>query len=139
MRISDWSSDVCSSDLFPATGVAVAVAAAISVATVSILLRQIGRTEATTTTVFWFTILSLPPLAIGMFFFGQAHDALTWGLLAIIGLAGGMGQLCLTGALRWAPVSVVLPIDRKSGVSGKSVSVRVGLGGRRIIKKKITR
>src|SRR3546814_8219126 len=128
MRISDWSSDVCSSDLattigftvpifatilsalilreatgihrwtaviigfcgvlvmaqptpgqFPATGVAVAVAAAISVATVSILLRQIGRTEATTTTVFWFTILSLPPLAIGMFFFGQAHDALTWG------------------------------------------------------------
>src|SRR3546814_1270938 len=77
----------------PATGVAVAVAAAISVATVSILLRQIGRTEATTTTVFWFTILALPPLAIGMFFCGQAHDALTWGLLAIIGLAGGMGQL----------------------------------------------
>src|SRR3546814_3484508 len=89
MRISDWSSDVCSSDL-------------------------IGRTEATTTTVFWFTILSLPPLAIGMFFFGQAHDALTWGLLAIIGLAGGMGQLCLTGALRWAPVSVVLPMDYSS-------------------------
>src|SRR3546814_2358719 len=84
MRISDWSSDVCSSDL------------------------------ATTTTVFWFTILSLPPLAIGMFFFGQAHDALTWGLLAIIGLAGGMGQLCLTGALRWAPVSVVLPMDYSS-------------------------
>src|SRR3546814_12745368 len=49
-----------------------------------------------------------------MFFFGQAHDALTWGLLAIIGLAGGMGQLCLTGALRWAPVSVVLPMDYSS-------------------------
>src|SRR3546814_16386176 len=30
----------------------------------------------------------------------------------------------------------VLPIDRKSVVSGKSVSVRVDLGGRRIIKKK---
>src|SRR3546814_1345868 len=42
---------------FPATGVAVAVAVAISVATVSILPRPIGRTEATTTTVFWFTIL----------------------------------------------------------------------------------
>src|SRR3546814_872510 len=60
---------------FPATGVAVAVAAAISVATVSILIQQIGRTEATTTTVFWFTILSLPPLAIGMFFFGQIGRA----------------------------------------------------------------
>src|SRR3546814_16520539 len=87
----------------PGTGVAVAVAAAISVATVSILLRQIGRTEATTTTVFWFTILSLSPLAIGMFFFGQAHDALTWGLFAILGLAGGSGQLCMTEAPRRAP------------------------------------
>src|SRR3546814_14593386 len=28
------------------------------------------------------------------------------------------------------------PLDRKSGVSGKSVSVRVDLGGRRILKKK---
>src|SRR3546814_14061342 len=29
-------------------------------------------------------------------------------------------------------------IDRKSGVEGKSVSVRVALGGRRVIKKKTT-
>src|SRR3546814_14676890 len=32
--------------------------------------------------------------------------------------------------------SVLEELDRKSGVSGKSVSVRVDLGGRRIIKKK---
>src|SRR3546814_12176451 len=32
--------------------------------------------------------------------------------------------------------SVQLPLDRKSVVSGKSVSVRVALGGRRVIKKK---
>src|SRR3546814_414301 len=34
------------------------------------------------------------------------------------------------------PVEVQLPVDRKSVVSGKSVSVRVALGGRRLIKKK---
>lgn len=99
---------------FPAVGVTIAIAAAVMVATVTILLRQIGKTEAAPTTVFWFTVLSLPPLAIGMIFFGQNHDPLTWGLLAVIGLAGGAGQLCLTGSLRWAPVSVVMPMDYSS-------------------------
>ncbi|WP_272907926.1 DMT family transporter [Rhizorhapis sp. SPR117] len=99
---------------FPTTGLAVAIAAAMIVAVVSILVRQIGRTEATATTVFWYTVLSLPPLAIGLIFFGQAHDLFTWGLLAVVGLAGGAGQICLTGALRWAPVSVVLPMDYSS-------------------------
>src|SRR3546814_21180840 len=47
-------------------------------------------------------------------------------------------------ARRWLPPGVLLTLlvgwlqwrDRKSVVSGKSVSVRVDLGGRRIIKKK---
>lgn len=99
---------------FPPLGVAVALSAAIMIAIISLLLRQLGRTEATATTVFWFTLLSIPPLGIGMLFFGRAHDPATWGLLALIGLAGGIGQLCLTGALRWAPVSVVLPMDYSS-------------------------
>jgi drug/metabolite transporter (DMT)-like permease len=99
---------------FPPLGVAVALAAAIMIAVTSILLRQIGRTEGTATTVFWFTILSLPPLGICLYFFGQNHDLATWGLLALIGLAGGAGQLFLTASLRWAPVSVVLPMDYSS-------------------------
>src|SRR3546814_11353652 len=37
------------------------------------------------------------------------------------------------------PVMLAAGIDRKSVVEGKSVSVRVDLGGRRIIKKKIKR
>jgi len=56
----------------------------------------------------------VPPLGIGMLFYGQAHDAQTWGLLLMIGLFGGIAQLCLTAALRWAPVSVVLPMDYSS-------------------------
>src|SRR3546814_19893754 len=40
------------------------------------------------------------------------------------------------GAIFSSSVPGRTPIDRKSVVSGKSVSVRVDLGGRRIIKKK---
>lgn len=96
---------------FPPLGVAVALSAAILTACVSIVLRELGRTERPGVVVFWFTLLSLPPLAIAMPFFGQAHDPVTWGLLIFMGLIGGAAQLCLTGALRWAPVSVVLPMD----------------------------
>ena len=96
---------------FPPVGVAVAVAAALVTASVSLVLRELGRTENAGVIVFWFTLLSLPPLGLAMLFFGQAHDAATWGLLLLIGVFGGIAQLCLTGALRWGPVSLVLPMD----------------------------
>src|SRR3546814_15352698 len=93
MRISDWSSDVCSSDL---TGAGQAVAmpgvvdaiAAMRAAGVTVIVNT-NRTAAN---------------AKG------TEDTLR---------AAGLGEL-----------------DRKSVVSGKSVSVRVDLGGRRIIKTK---
>nr|WP_150290793.1 DMT family transporter [Sphingobium estronivorans] len=96
---------------FPAIGVAVAIAAAFVTASVSLVLRELGRTENAGVIVFWFTLLSLPPLAVGMLFHGQSHDPVTWGLLLLIGVVGGIAQICLTAALRWAPVSVVLPMD----------------------------
>ncbi|BAV64808.1 DMT family transporter [Sphingobium cloacae] len=96
---------------FPMLGVAVALAGAFNTALVSILLRQLGRTEKAGTIVFWFTALSLPPLGIGMLFFGQAHDLAAWGLLTLIGIAGAAGQILLTAALRWGPLSIVLPMD----------------------------
>ncbi|EQB32501.1 DMT family transporter [Sphingobium ummariense] len=96
---------------FSPLGVGVAVAAAVMTACISLLLRDLGRTENAGVIVFWFTALSMPPLAILMLFFGKAHDLFTWGLLILLGLTGGAAQLCMTGALRWAPVSIVLPMD----------------------------
>lgn len=96
---------------FPLLGAGVAISAALGVGLVSILLRQIGQTEAAPTTAFWFTALSTPPLGILMLFFAQNHDPATWGLLLLIGISGGAGQLCLTGALRWGPVSAVMAMD----------------------------
>ncbi|MGK2909066.1 MAG: DMT family transporter [Sphingobium sp.] len=99
---------------FPLIGVGVALTAAVLTACISLLLREIGRTEGAAITVFWFTLLSMPPLGVAMLFAAQPHDAVTWGLLLMIGLTGGIAQLCMTGALRWAPVSVVLPMDYSS-------------------------
>jgi drug/metabolite transporter (DMT)-like permease len=96
---------------FPLLGVAVALLAAVLTACISLLLRELGRTEGAAVTVFWFTLLSMPPLGVAMIFFAQQHDAATWGLLILLGVTGGIAQLCMTGALRWAPVSVVLPMD----------------------------
>lgn len=111
---------------FPIQGVAVAIAAALVTASVSLVLRELGRTEAAGVVVFWFTILSMIPLGIAMPFVAQAHDALTWGLLLVIGLFGGIAQLCLTAALRWAPVSVVLPMDYTTIIWTTLLGVAIG-------------
>ena len=96
---------------FPVIGVCVALGAALVTACINLLLRDLGRTEGAAVTVFWFTLLSMPPLGFGMLFVAQSHDAATWGILIGLGVSGGIAQLCMTGALRWAPVSTVLPMD----------------------------
>lgn len=99
-------------------GAIVGLAAALFVAIVAILLRQIGKTESAGTTVFWFSLLSVPPLGLLYLFQLKAHDPLTWAILIATGLVGGVGQLALTGALRLAPVSAVVPMDYSGLVWG---------------------
>lgn len=96
---------------FPLFGALVGLTASLFVAIIAVLLRQLGRTENTGTTVFWFSLLSCLPLGIGYLFVFSAHDPLTWALLAGAGIAGGIGQLGLTAALRYAPVSTVVAMD----------------------------
>lgn len=93
------------------TGAGVALAGAIATASVTIFIRQLGATEPPATTVFWFTASSLVPLGLAMIAFARPHDGLTWALLAGVGVTGGIAQLLLTASLRFAPVSVVLPMD----------------------------
>lgn len=97
----------------PAHGVLVGMTASLVVSAINITLRQIGKTETATTTVFWFTIMSMP-LAVALPVFGHMHDSYTFGILLVLGILGGIAQLTSTAALRLAPVSVVLPIDYSS-------------------------
>ena len=99
---------------FPPLGLAVAMAAAVSVAIISIVLRELSRTEPAPVIVFWFSVLSVPPAGAAMFWFGQVHSLETFLLLGLLGLAGGISQMLMTSALRWGPVSIVLPMDYSS-------------------------
>src|SRR3546814_14906132 len=98
MRISDWSSDVCSSDLpdlmvlARAAGLSLVLAGGGALAAAAFLRLLGGRRSA-----------------------------------ALAMLAFAVGMLALRPPYPSA--------DRKRVVEGTSVSVRVGLGGRRIIKK----
>src|SRR3546814_8133406 len=92
MRISDWSSDVCSSDLF---------------------LGHLPALKADLT--------ALENLDFLCGIHGRRRGQLPGNALGMVGLAGYEDSLARQ-------------LDRKSVVQGKSVSVRVDLVGRRIIK-----
>jgi drug/metabolite transporter (DMT)-like permease len=92
-------------------GVSSGLIASVFVAIVAIQLRQIGKVDLPVTTVFYFSALSMIPLGIAMPFFIQPHDASTYGIMAAMGLFGGLGQIAFTAALKFAPVSTVMPMD----------------------------
>src|SRR3546814_17821289 len=101
MRISDWSSDVCSSDLEA---------------------HRIGQ------------------LADQFVELGGADRVEPRGRLVEEEQRGvERERACESGALDHPARQLGRKLDRQSVVSGKSVSVRVDLGGRRIIKKKNTK
>src|SRR3546814_17503038 len=112
MRISDWSSDVCSSDLGEVGGAAHAQR------------QQDVAEHGVRMDVGAGALQRLEPCV-----HRGAEDV---GVGGVIDPAAARRRL----AAVVAAAVVDLLADRTSVVSGKSVSVRVDLGGRRIIKKK---
>src|SRR3546814_16146587 len=101
MRISDWSSDVCSSDL---------------------LRHRAGETPMTPSSM-------TNPIANPGQFAAEADVRAMLHDPRIVAARAPIEMLFARGHGDRIP-------DRKSVVSGQSVSLRVDLGGRRIIKKK---
>jgi drug/metabolite transporter (DMT)-like permease len=101
-------------DAVPLDGAAVALAAALLTASVTIMIRKLGATERSTTTVFWFAVSSLGPMGLLMLWFAQVHDPVTWVILGAMALTGGVAQITLTASLRLAPVALVMPMDYTS-------------------------
>lgn len=98
----------------PLIGAVVGLAGVAVTSLVSIVIRRLGSTENPVTIMFWFSLSSMVPLGLAMLFVGQAHDAHSWALIALMGLFGAAAQLGITWSLRLAPVSVVLPMDYSS-------------------------
>ena len=92
-------------------GSLIAIAGAFMTAAVTIQIRTLSRTETTGAIVFWFSLSSLIPLGLLMPFFAGGHGPMGWIYIALLSLSGAGAQICLTASLRFAPVSVVMPMD----------------------------
>jgi drug/metabolite transporter (DMT)-like permease len=96
---------------FPLYGALVALGGAFMIALISIQIADLNRTEKPLTIVFYFALFSAPLAALSLPFVATAHDTQGWLLLLGIGLAGALGQLLLTAALRFGTVASVIVMD----------------------------
>src|SRR3546814_16838665 len=125
MRISDWSSDVCSSDLFDGSDWDFDLIRRVHEAVAEVAERTLK--------------LDTYPNQIEVITAEQMLDAYSSTGMPQFYKHWSFGkqfvhhELLYRKGMRGLAYELV---DRKSVVSGKSVSVRVDLGGRRIIKKK---
>lgn len=89
-------------------GVLVALGAACSHTIIQITLRHL-KTESPLTVTFYFVLAGavLPGLAMPWVY--DAPNADEWGLLLAIGAFGGVGQIFLSSAFKYAPASVLAP------------------------------
>src|SRR3546814_13885053 len=108
MRLSDWSSDVCSSDLR------------------SLSRRPRGTTKTPSGT-------ALRPRPVRLTAASTCTDATGAG--AIASSARAQPPTSVSSVTHRTEVWMAIGLDRESVVLGKGVSVRVDLGGRRILKK----
>lgn len=97
-----------------ALGAILVLGGALCAALAQIFVRKMIHTERASTIVFWFTItatfLSLMTLP-----WGWAMPSLPQAVMLIsAGLLGGVGQIFLTSAYRWADASLVAPFDYAS-------------------------
>jgi drug/metabolite transporter (DMT)-like permease len=92
-------------------GVSLALGSAVGAAGAMVAIRQIAATEKGPTIVFYFTAAGAVLGLVGSAFNWVTPDPLTFALLVLGGLIGGVGQLLLTEAIRLAPVGVVAPFD----------------------------
>ncbi len=93
-------------------------AAALFAAMAMIFVRKLCESEKTSTIVTWFsgsaTVLSLLTFPLGWMLPSQAWvlpDLQTGGLLLLVGLSGGVGQILLTQSYRFADASTIAPFD----------------------------
>ncbi|MDT1064389.1 DMT family transporter [Paracoccus sp. CPCC 101403] len=101
-------------DLRESLGTVVTLAGASCTALAMIFVRKMVQEERTSAIVFWFsvtsTLLSLLTLPFGW----VMPDLRTAALLITIGLLGGLGQILLTSAYRYADASLIAPFEYAS-------------------------
>lgn len=95
-------------------GAMLVLMSALSAALAQVFVRKLVQIERTSAIVFWFSVtatcLSLITLPYGWVIPAPA----TLGLLVLAGVLGGIGQILLTSAYRFADASIVAPFEYAS-------------------------
>ena len=79
---------------------------------VVVLVKSLSRTDTALTITAYMVLLMTPmTLACALFVWTWPSPTATLAVLAGIGIAGTLAQICLTQALRLADTGVVLPFD----------------------------
>ncbi|MFG1225391.1 DMT family transporter [Xanthobacter wiegelii] len=95
----------------PLTGAILALAGAVGAGFALTQVRQLTRSETAESIVFYFSIVSscvgLATLPLGW----VMPDARTVAILIGLGVSGGVAQICMTLATRYAPASIVAPLN----------------------------
>jgi drug/metabolite transporter (DMT)-like permease len=106
-------------------GAVVTLGGAVFAALAQIFIRRLTMTEGTASIVFWFsvtaTLLSLVTLPFGWVVPRPWEAA----LLVTAGLLGGIGQICLTSAYRFAEAGLVAPFDYASMILAIAIGALV--------------
>ena len=95
-------------------GAVAGLTAGLMVAIISHQIRDLGRTEQTIATVFYFSMFGALFMLPVLPFVFSAHNLMQWALLISVGVAGIVAQLLLTGALRYGSVASVIVMDYSS-------------------------
>lgn len=90
-------------------GAGMGVLAAFLSALMMITIRQLGRTEAPVTTVFYFAAIGCVVFGASLPFVWIHPTNVEWLALAAVGLIGGLSQLAMTHAYRQAPAAALAP------------------------------
>lgn len=74
-------------------------------------IRRLSETEPTTRTVFYFSTISSTVSAVPLAFTWETPPPSAWGLLVMIGVLAGCGQIALTKAYAYAPAARISPFS----------------------------
>jgi len=76
-----------------------------------LVIKTLGRTDTSATIITYMALLMIPLSLLPALFVWRWPDPLEWAWLIGIGVLGGIGQFCMTEALRQADTAVVMPFD----------------------------
>ena len=111
-RLSAFSGDIV--EKTAALGAMLILTGALCAALAQIYIRKLVQSEQTSAIVFYFSVTSASLSLLTLPFGWVLPTGQEAAFLILAGLLGGMGQIFLTSAYRFAPASVVAPFDYAS-------------------------